>query len=67
MDSPPSTRMIRLCFGGLREQQVSMKEVIAHDREALEALESWRQMAGLEELQRVAKRMEEQLLEGEAI
>lgn len=43
-----------------------VKELMAGDREAIEAIESWRQMAGLEELQSVAHRMQEQLAPLEA-
>jgi len=46
---------------GLKNQQNNITEVISSDHDAVDEIESWRQMVGLEELQAAASKMSEQL------
>lgn len=46
---------------GLQDQEKSLSEVMQKDSEAMDEIEAWRQLVGLEELQAAASKMSERL------
>eukprot|EP00439_Symbiodinium_sp_Y106_P021398 s3747_g2.t1 len=46
---------------GLQDQEKSLSEVMQRDSEAMDEIEAWRQLVGLEELQAAASKMSERL------